>query len=196
MQQIFNFIFKNSYKLLFLLLLGISLILTIQAHSYHRSKIISSANFLTGGVYEQINSVNEYISLRTKNEELANENARLKELLFGKEDPIRQIPPRDSVRGIRRTSLITSRVIHNSYNTLENFITIGESTLSFFGFGPQPGHGTSLGLLIEGAGPAALQGNWWLVAFPCGALVLLAICISFIGDGLRDALDPKLDTGK
>ena len=73
---------------------------------------------------------------------------------------------------------------------------VGESTLSFFALGPQPGsNSTSLGKLIELSREGARQGNWWLVAFPCGALVLLAICINFIGDGLRDAVDSKLDTG-
>ena len=56
MQQIFNFILKNSNRLLFLLLLVISFSLTIQSHSYHKSKIISSANFFTGGIYEKINN--------------------------------------------------------------------------------------------------------------------------------------------
>jgi len=74
---------------------------------------------------------------------------------------------------------------------------VAESTLSFFGFGPQPGQGnTSLGNLVELSRDAVGRGDWWLTVFPCGALVLLAICINFIGDGLRDALDPKLDTGK
>lgn len=74
---------------------------------------------------------------------------------------------------------------------------VGESTLSFFGFGPQPGSAsTSLGKLVELSRSGAQQGNWWLVVFPCGALVLLALCINFIGDGLRDALDPKLDMGR
>ena len=74
---------------------------------------------------------------------------------------------------------------------------IGESTLSFFGFGPQPGSGsTSLGKLVELSKDGAKQGNWWLVVFPCGALVLIALCINFIGDGLRDAFDPKLDHGR
>ena len=60
MQQIVNFILKNSNRLLFLLLLVTSLSLTIQSHSYHKSKIISSANFFTGGIYERINNVDEY----------------------------------------------------------------------------------------------------------------------------------------
>jgi len=74
---------------------------------------------------------------------------------------------------------------------------IGESTLSFFGFGPQPGSSsTSLGQLVELSSSGAKQGNWWLVVFPCGALVVIALCINFIGDGLRDAFDPKLDHGR
>ena len=127
MQQIFNFIFKNSYRLLFLLLLGTSLVLTIQAHSYHRSKVISSANFLTGGVYEQINSVNEYFGLRKQNDELAAENARLKSLLYNIKDST-AIQKIDSIKGVSKVNLITSKVIHNSYNTHENYLTINSGS--------------------------------------------------------------------
>ncbi len=127
MQQIFLFIYKNSYRLLFLLLLGTSLVLAIQSHSYHRSKVISSANFLTGGVYEQINSVNEYFGLQKKNDELARENARLKSLLFNIKDST-VIPKIDSIKGVSKINLITSKVIHNSYNTHENYLTINSGS--------------------------------------------------------------------
>jgi len=123
MQQIFNFIFKNSHKLLFLLLLGISLSLTIQAHSYHKSRVISSANFLTGGVYEKINSVDEYFNLKTQNEELAIENARLKSMLFNTKDTTSP-PPIDSIRGVSKVNIIVSKVIHNSFNAPKNYLTI------------------------------------------------------------------------
>lgn len=123
MQQIFNFIFKNSNKLLFLLLLGISLVLTIQSHSYHRSKVVSSANFLTGGVYEKMNSVGEYLNLKGQNEELAKENARLKSLLFNLGDST-SIMKIDSVKGVDKTNIIVSKVIHNSYNRYENYLTL------------------------------------------------------------------------
>ena len=102
MQQIFNFIYKNSNRLLFLLLLGISLFLTIQSHSYHRSKVISSANFLSGGVYERINNVSEYLNLRTQNDALAQENAKLRSLLFNKKDTT-AIPKLDSIKGLDPT---------------------------------------------------------------------------------------------
>ncbi len=123
MQQIFNFIFKNSNRLLFLLLLAISLILTIQSHSFHRSKVISSANFLTGGVYERINNVREYLNLRSHNELLANENAKLKSLLFNIKDST-IIPIIDSIKGVSKVDIIVSKVIHNSYNVYENYLTI------------------------------------------------------------------------
>ncbi|MFQ6600777.1 rod shape-determining protein MreC [Flavobacterium sp. C3NV] len=127
MQQIFNFIIRNSNRLLFLLLLGISLALTIQSHSFHRSKVISSANFLSGGVYEKINHVNEYLNLRTENDELVLENARLKSLLFNKEDTTK-IPLADSVKGVKPADIIVSKVIHNSYNTHENYITLNSGS--------------------------------------------------------------------
>jgi rod shape-determining protein MreC len=66
MQQIFNFIFKTGTRLLFFCCYLISFLLTIQSHSYHRSKMISSANFLSGGVYQQINDVSEYLNLEPK----------------------------------------------------------------------------------------------------------------------------------
>lgn len=127
MQQIFNYIFKNSHKLLFLLLLGISLALTIQSHSYHRSKVISSANVVTGGVYAELNKINEYLHLRVENEELAHENARLKRLLFNTSDSTATVQI-DSVRGVRKTDIVVSKVIRNSYNMHENYLTINSGT--------------------------------------------------------------------
>ena len=68
-----------------------------------------------------------------------------------------------------------------------------ESTLGFFGFGPQPGSGqTSLGLLVGSSKENVLSGNWWMVVFPCAVLVVLALSINMFGDGLRDATDPKM----
>ena len=127
MQQIFNFIFKNSHRLLFLLLLVVSFVLTIQSHSYHRSKVISSANFLSGCVYERINSIHEYFNLKTQNDELALENARLKSLIFNSKDTT-AIPKIDSINGVSKVNIIVSKVIHNSYNVYENYLTINSGS--------------------------------------------------------------------
>jgi peptide/nickel transport system permease protein len=62
-----------------------------------------------------------------------------------------------------------------------------EAYLSFLGFGIQPP--PSLGNLIS-EGESLGVGAWWLVTFPGIVIVLIVLCINFIGDGLRDALDP------
>jgi peptide/nickel transport system permease protein len=106
--------------------------------------------------------------------------------------------------GASNLRIVISHLLPNSIGPILVSLTlsviaavVGESTLSFFGFGPQPGeNSTSLGNLIGFASQGVRSGNWYLAVFPCGALVLLAICINFIGDGLRDALDPKLDSGR
>ena len=144
MQQIFNFILKNSNRLLFLLLLVLSFSFTIQSHSYHKSKVISSANFFTGGIYEKINNVDEYFGLRTQNAELAQENARLKSLLFNQKDTTK-LPQIDSIKGVKKTAIIVSKVIHNSYSIQENFITINNGETS--GVKPNMGVINSAGIV-------------------------------------------------
>ena len=144
MQQIFNFILKNSNRLLFLLLLVLSFSFTIQSHSYHKSKVISSANFFTGGIYEKINNVDEYFGLRTQNAELAQENARLKSLLFNQKDTTK-LPQIDSIKGVKKTAIIVSKVIHNSYSIQENFITINNGEVS--GVKPNMGVINSAGIV-------------------------------------------------
>ena len=123
MQQIINFLIKNSYKLLFLLLLGVSLTLTVKSHSYHRSQYINSSNAVSGYTYNQTNSVKEYFGLRQKNEDLARENARLKEILFNKKDTILDskivVPDILSNYTVRQ-----AKVIKNSYSKQENFLTL------------------------------------------------------------------------
>ncbi len=128
MQQIVNFILKNSNRLLFLLLLVFSLFLTIQSHSYHKSRIISSANFLSGGVYEKINNVSEYFNLRTQNDALAQENAKLRSFLFNAKDTA-SISKSDSIRGLNPTDIIVSKVIHNTYDSYENYLTINSGSI-------------------------------------------------------------------
>ena len=105
--------------------------------------------------------------------------------------------------GASNTRIVMSHLLPNSIGPILIALTlsvigaiVGESTLSFFGLGPQPGaNAVSLGQLVELSAEGAKQGNWWMVVFPCGALVLLAICINFIGDGMRDAVDSKMDIG-
>jgi ABC-type dipeptide/oligopeptide/nickel transport system permease subunit len=64
-----------------------------------------------------------------------------------------------------------------------------ETALSYLGFGVQPPD-TSLGLLVSVA-QTAVDTRPWLFFFPGLFIILIALTINFIGDGVRDALDPQ-----
>ena len=68
-------------------------------------------------------------------------------------------------------------------------IIIAESFLSYLGLGVQEPQ-TSLGTLISAGAPVAEVLPWMLLS-PAVVLVTLLLCLTYIGDGLRDALDPK-----
>jgi oligopeptide transport system permease protein len=68
-------------------------------------------------------------------------------------------------------------------------VILTESVLSFLGLGIQEPM-TSWGVLIED-GAKVMDVAPWLLLFPAGMLSLTLYCFNFIGDGLRDALDPK-----
>ena len=64
-----------------------------------------------------------------------------------------------------------------------------ETALSFVGFGVQPPD-TSLGLLVSQA-QTAVDTRPWLFYIPGAFIIAIALTINFIGDGLRDAFDPR-----
>jgi len=71
---------------------------------------------------------------------------------------------------------------------------LSETGLSYFGFGVQPPD-VSLGTLIADGSRTALTFPW-LFLFAGGLLILAVLSVNFIGDGLRDALDPSSTRGR
>lgn len=64
-----------------------------------------------------------------------------------------------------------------------------EAALSFLGFGVKPPTPT-WGAMVSQGGRQAVRGFWWEMVFSGTALVSTVLAINFLGDGLRDALDP------
>jgi oligopeptide transport system permease protein len=69
-------------------------------------------------------------------------------------------------------------------------VMLQEAFLSFLGLGVQPPQASWGTLVNDGAGVIAFFP--WMVIFPGVALALTLFCLNFLGDGLRDALDPHL----
>jgi oligopeptide transport system permease protein len=68
-----------------------------------------------------------------------------------------------------------------------------ESFLSFLGIGIGPPIPTWGSLAAEGVKAVnTVISFWWMVVFPSAMLGLTLLCLNFTGDGLRDALDPRL----
>jgi ABC-type dipeptide/oligopeptide/nickel transport system permease subunit len=74
-------------------------------------------------------------------------------------------------------------------------VILYESFLSFLGMGIRPPD-ASLGTLIEDGARQLnpIQVHWWLLVFPCGLLTLALLALQFLGDGLRDAFEPRSET--
>ena len=124
MQRIINFIIRNQSFLLFLFLFGLSVFFTIQSHSYHKSKFINSANFLSGGIYNSSNSISQYFGLRKENEILLEENNRLKSILHNSQANTEIAPIIDSTSFDSKYRFTTASVIKNSYSSTTNMLLI------------------------------------------------------------------------
>lgn len=100
--------------------------------------------------------------------------------------------------GIREWTIVFRHILPNVISLLIVSMTLDfatcmltESTLSYLGFGiplPTP----TWGNLLNGANNSiVIQQYWWQWVFPAAIFGVCTICINLIGDGLRDALDPK-----
>lgn len=123
MQQIVNFIIRNKTFLLFLLLFTISIFFTIQSHSYHKSKFVNSANFLSGTIYKSSNNISQYFNLKRQNEILIQENSRLNEFLYKTKDSS-FVPVLDSSKFSIPFKFTAAKIIKNSYSLSNNVLLI------------------------------------------------------------------------
>jgi oligopeptide transport system permease protein len=98
--------------------------------------------------------------------------------------------------GVDSRGILRRHIVPNTLGPVAVFMTLLvpkvillESFLSFLGLGVQEPM-TSWGVLIA-EGARNIQGAPWMLVFPSLFLAATLFCLNFIGDGLRDALDPK-----
>jgi len=98
--------------------------------------------------------------------------------------------------GLSDQAIITRHIVPNLLGPVVVYVTLtipavilAESFLSFLGMGVQEPL-TSLGTLIS-QGAQDMEAAPWLLIFPSLTMVATLMCLNFIGDGLRDAIDPK-----
>lgn len=128
MQQIIHFIIRFQAGLFFLLLASIAFFLTLQANTYHNTKVVSSTNAISGWWFQQSTSVLEYFNLRAENERLVEENAWLREYLFSKEGE--DIISLDTLEFIQNFEVIPAKIISNSYRKPNNYLLLNKGSSS------------------------------------------------------------------
>ncbi|MAP81515.1 MAG: rod shape-determining protein MreC [Aequorivita sp.] len=123
MQQIIFFFIRNKNFLLFAFLFIISVGLTIQTHNFHNNKFISSANVVSGAVYTFRNNITDYFTLSKENEQLLQENLRLRKKLAQFRNSFDD-EVLDSTVLPSKFKYYTARVINNNYSKSKNHLTI------------------------------------------------------------------------
>jgi oligopeptide transport system permease protein len=100
------------------------------------------------------------------------------------------------VGGAGTARIVTRHIIPNLLGPVIVFATLTvpqvilvESFLSFLGIGIQEPLASLGNLIADGA--VEMETATWILAVPAACLVLLVFCFNFLGDGLRDALDPR-----
>jgi peptide/nickel transport system permease protein len=99
--------------------------------------------------------------------------------------------------GYSNRRIIFRHVLPNSMSPVIVAATLGiagaiitESGLSYLGFGVQPPTPT-WGNMLRNAQDEMLRGNMWMAIFPGLMIFITVLAINYVGDGLRDALDPS-----
>ena len=98
--------------------------------------------------------------------------------------------------GLSDQAIITRHIVPNLLGPVVVYVTltipaiiIAESFLSFLGLGVQAPM-ASLGTLIA-SGAQDMEMAPWLLIYPSAVMIITLMAFNFIGDGLRDAIDPK-----
>ena len=98
--------------------------------------------------------------------------------------------------GVSTFDIVRRHILPNTLGPVIIYVTLTvpsviltESFISFLGLGVQEPH-TSWGVLIS-EGARIMETAWWALVFPGAFLAVTLFCFNFIGDGLRDALDPR-----
>lgn len=132
----------HSYRA-FLLLLFIEIVciwLLVGNNPYHSAAYFRTSNAIVGNIYQAKEDISQYFRLPEVNEELAYDNARLREVLAQTQVPIVVNSTEDSlknVKSIRDYNYLPAKVINNSTRLAHNYLTIDKGRVN----GVEPGMG-------------------------------------------------------
>ena len=135
MRNLLDFIAKYNHWFLFMLLEVTSFVLLFQYNSYQGSVWLSSANSVSGKVYEWNSNVEQFFSLTHVNKELMLRNFYLERQVHQLRDQVYDLTKdttsvqRNKLKMLSQYHLIPAKVISNSVDRNDNFITLDKGSV-------------------------------------------------------------------
>ena len=136
MRNLLNFLLKYNYWFLFVLLEVASFVLLFRFNRYQQSTFFTSANIVSGAVYDVSGGVSSYFHLKTVNEDLLDRNIALEQQISNLEKALKEhlvdSATVDSLRRIPQSDyqLLKAHVIKNSLHLTDNYITLDKGSSS------------------------------------------------------------------
>src|SRR5262245_22197211 len=104
--------------------------------------------------------------------------------------------------GASHARILLRHILPNIYGLIVTYLTLTvpaivlyESFLSYLGLGIQPPQASLGSLMAEGAAQINfIRVYWWMIVYPGVALASMLLALNFLGDGLRDAFDPRTES--
>ena len=124
MYNLRRFIIKHHFVILFILLEVISVLLLANSQRFHRDRMVNTTNDVVGKIYEWSSEVGNYFRLNSANEQLAEENALLRQRLSVVYDTT--TCTFDISEGDTLYKYIPAQVVNNSTNQANNYIIINK----------------------------------------------------------------------
>ena len=130
MKNLLHFIVRFHFTILFIVFEIFCLLLLVNYNNYQKSEFLNSSNAISGGIYQKVSSVTDYLSLAQTNEELNRENVRLRNLLHSSY----KLTTDSSyvfIDTIYKQQYIyrTAKIINNSVNKQLNYITLNKGRI-------------------------------------------------------------------
>ena len=141
MGQLFTFLYKYRAFFLFVVLEVLCILLIVRNNNYQRAAYFNAASGFVGNINERANNVSDYFTLKKVNRELADENARLRQLLLGginqSLDSLEVFDIDTDTLDSIQYRLISAEIVDNSIRQSRNFFKVNKGSKD----GIKPGMG-------------------------------------------------------
>lgn len=130
MRNLVQFIWKNNFFFLFLIIEVFCFYLIFQNNYYQKAQFVNSSNSATANILKTSAAIEEYFYLKTENENLAKENAELRNMLISSKMLISNDLHMVNIQKLNQKYFYTTaKVVNNSTNRRNNYLTLNKGSI-------------------------------------------------------------------